>query len=420
MADTLIDPNLPPDVYAALQEAQRREKIAQALMQQGAQQPQGRMVGRFYVPPSPLQGAANMANTLVGVLGQSRADEARALAANQYRSGMTDALTQYMNTRNGTPADVLPEGVEGPIRPSIPGDPRKAVMEAMISQYPNVRQIGAMDYAADQKANQPFSLTPGQIRFRADGTPLAANDKPSPSDIPMTVKEWNYYKGLSREDQKAFLDMKRAPGFLDLGGSYIPRPTNFPVGGNAVPVPAIPGQPTALPAQPGQPVPNTGGAIPKTIPPEQTAEHKGDVAAAQQTGEAQAKRDFNMMGLSDIITEAKNILSGKTKPTSSVIGTGVDMLGSVVGMAPRGAPEADQLRAIGGALTAKMPRMEGPQSNLDVQQYKEMAGQVGDSTLPLARRLAALATIEKLWKKYDKAAPPAQPSVDDLLKKYGP
>jgi hypothetical protein len=74
----------------------------------------------------------------------------------------------------------------------------------------------------------------------------------------------------------------------------------------------------------------------------------------------------------------------------------------LTGTSPKGAAEADKLRVIGGILTSKVPRMEGPQSNVDVQLYRETAGQVGDATLPRSRRLAALDTVERLLAKYEK------------------
>ncbi len=44
--------------------------------------------------------------------------------------------------------------------------------------------------------------------------------------------------------------------------------------------------------------------------------------------------------------------------------------------------------------------MEGPQSNFDVENYKVMAGRVGDRTLPVAQRMAALTEVENMQKKY--------------------
>lgn len=123
----------------------------------------------------------------------------------------------------------------------------------------------------------------------------------------------------------------------------------------------------------------------------------------------EAKRQFNMQGIGAVIQQAEELLTGKDGqlPTQSGIGTAIDFAGSLVGMTPPGAPEADKLRAIGGALTSKMPRMEGPQSDKDVALYKEMAAQIGNSQLPVARRRAALETVKGLWAKYEKLNPDA-------------
>ena len=47
-----------------------------------------------------------------------------------------------------------------------------------------------------------------------------------------------------------------------------------------------------------------------------------------------------------------------------------------------------------------MPRMEGPQSDKDTALYRQMAGQIGDSTVPTSTRKAALGTIKNLHQKY--------------------
>jgi hypothetical protein len=144
---------------------------------------------------------------------------------------------------------------------------------------------------------------------------------------------------------------------------------------------------------------------------------QGQIAGAREGGQAQAKRDFNMQGIGAIIKQAEDVLGGKQKPTGSGFGTAVDTVTGLVGISPKGAAEADQLRAIGGALVGKMPRMEGPQSDRDVQLYREMAAQVGDSTIPVERRKAALEVVKSLWQKYERlnpdafAAPAATPAA---------
>jgi hypothetical protein len=189
-------------------------------------------------------------------------------------------------------------------------------------------------------------------------------------------------------------------------------PMQFTQTGGGTPAPQMPANARQSPPapvnarQPMTPGINPAASQPQlsgqpTLPPRVLA----DIAAAsaKQKNEMANKREFNMGGLNSSLDEAERILTGQTGklPTSSWVGNTVDSLASIVGAAPAGAAEADQLRSIGGALVAKMPRMEGPQSDKDVQLYREMAGQVGDATLPLSRRLAALKTVRDLYGKYE-------------------
>jgi uncharacterized protein (UPF0147 family) len=71
-----------------------------------------------------------------------------------------------------------------------------------------------------------------------------------------------------------------------------------------------------------------------------------------------------------------------------------------------------------------MPRMEGPQSDRDVDLYRQAAGQIGDPTVPRDIKKAAVKTIRELQKKYaDRAsgnnAPAKEPTLDEIRRKYG-
>jgi uncharacterized protein (UPF0147 family) len=100
-----------------------------------------------------------------------------------------------------------------------------------------------------------------------------------------------------------------------------------------------------------------------------------------------------------LIDQAEKLLD---KSTASLTGTAVDVLAGAVGKSTEGAKAAAQLKAIQGALVAKMPKMSGPQSDKDVLLYREMAGQVGDSTLPVETRKAALESIREIQERYAK------------------
>ncbi|GEM_PF-1400682 len=98
-----------------------------------------------------------------------------------------------------------------------------------------------------------------------------------------------------------------------------------------------------------------------------------------------------------ILNEARPLMS---KATGSILGTGIDRAVGAFGGTTEGAAATAQLKALQGALISKMPKMSGPQSDKDVQLYREMAGQIGDSTIPTAQRMAAMDTIERLNLKY--------------------
>lgn len=119
--------------------------------------------------------------------------------------------------------------------------------------------------------------------------------------------------------------------------------------------------------------------------------------------------------------------------TGSTVGSLRDSALGLVGRSTGAAQDAARLAAIGGQLTSKMPKMSGPQSDKDVQLYREMAGRIGDPTVPSETKLAAAETIRRLNQKYldqnqgsmaadalkqTKGAGKKQ-SIDDLLNKYG-
>lgn len=87
-------------------------------------------------------------------------------------------------------------------------------------------------------------------------------------------------------------------------------------------------------------------------------------------------------------------------PTSSVVGNLADKGMGAFGMSTKSGETAAQLEALSGWLVSNVPRMEGPQSNIDVQNYQTMAGRIGDRNLPIGTRKAAAEEVKKLQQKY--------------------
>lgn len=113
----------------------------------------------------------------------------------------------------------------------------------------------------------------------------------------------------------------------------------------------------------------------------------------KEVGQAQKDADAVM----DISQEAAGILP---KAHGSYIGTGFGALANVFGLSSDQNKADAQLKVLAGALISKMPKMSGPQSDKDVQLYRDMAGQIGDSTISIDTRLAALETVRKLNAQY--------------------
>jgi hypothetical protein len=98
-----------------------------------------------------------------------------------------------------------------------------------------------------------------------------------------------------------------------------------------------------------------------------------------------------------ILDQAEPLLE---QSTGSYGGAAIDQAARVFGHATDGAKAAAQLKALQGTLVSKMPKMSGPQSDKDVLLYKEMAGQIGDPTIPAEQKRAAMQTIRELNTRY--------------------
>lgn len=153
--------------------------------------------------------------------------------------------------------------------------------------------------------------------------------------------------------------------------------------GNAVYVPNRPGLP-ALDMQ----------GKPTTYKPAPTA-----AEAKVQEKQAQAQK------LPQLLNEAEKYIKGAT---GSYLGAGADIAAQTFGISTEGAQNIARLKGIEANLVLSMPRLEGPQSNLDQQLYRQAAGQIGDPTVPAETKLAALETIKKINTKYGAESTPSQ------------
>lgn len=113
--------------------------------------------------------------------------------------------------------------------------------------------------------------------------------------------------------------------------------------------------------------------------------------------QAQNEEAMRIQRVDTILPEVEKLLP---KATGSYAGVALDFLGKGIGVSTEGAKATAQLKTLAGQLVALMPKMSGPQSDKDVQMYREMAGELADDTKPIATRLAALQSIKQLNNKY--------------------
>ena len=126
----------------------------------------------------------------------------------------------------------------------------------------------------------------------------------------------------------------------------------------------------------------TGQAITKTNPAIKTS-----IAEEQQRTQ---KVSVTLDAIGNLLDDA----------TGSGIGRLVDGTARVFGVATKGDVATAKLGTLGGQLVALMPKMSGPQSDKDVEMYKQMAGKLDDPSIPVEIRKAALVTIRELNNKY--------------------
>lgn len=111
-----------------------------------------------------------------------------------------------------------------------------------------------------------------------------------------------------------------------------------------------------------------------------------------------------------LIRQAEQIIP---KSTGSYAGAGMDQVVRFFGGSTGGDTAAAQLKALEGALVSKMPKMSGPQSDKDVLLYKQMAGEIGDPTIPQSRKLAALEVIKTIQQRH--AGPQGEPPAPGAM-----
>jgi hypothetical protein len=157
---------LNPEQMLQQQQILRQQKMAEMLLQQGMQQPQGQMVSGRYVAPSIFQNLAGLANTYVGQRGVERAEQAQLDLAKRLRADETSAMADYFQQIQPKPAQPAPAGYEliDAGTPAIPAN-RQAALANLIANpkaSPRLQNFAFNKMIADPES---FTLPEGSVRY---------------------------------------------------------------------------------------------------------------------------------------------------------------------------------------------------------------------------------------------------------------
>jgi len=178
--------DLSPEQQIQQQQIARQQRMAELLMQQGQQTPQGQMVSGRYVAPNFFQYAAPLVQSYLGRKELGKVEDRQLDMAKRLREQGVQETQRLMNLiggRNATPEQVTEmagpytDNVPMPTaymaaQPAIEVNPRLALAEALNMQSPQARALLPQIAAEAFKKPEAFTLPEGSIRFQTmpDGT----------------------------------------------------------------------------------------------------------------------------------------------------------------------------------------------------------------------------------------------------------
>lgn len=346
---------------------QQRQKMADMLRQQSLNAPEGQMVSGRYVAPSWTQYAAQL---LKGYMGGKIGDEAskgQSDLGKQLQSAKAESVNQMINTMPGTQYATTPD---------------KAAAEAA--------QGEALFQGADvTQAQAPVGQTVMETRpnTEQDVTKWLLNAQqanPEGAGMAMKMYEMNQQRDAARQAKEAALTAalaQRDAATTEKKEATTQQQNFLRSMRDTAPV--------------NNQIVQTDKGIVQVNPKTGQVKELGITAPAK----AGATKDSPTQHIKDA-TESNALLNQVEKvgplATGSGMGAARDWAGRLAGVSTEGAENAAKMKVLGASLTAKVPKMSGPQSDKDVAMYKEAAGNISDPMTPWPIKKAAISTIREI------------------------
>lgn len=406
----------PNDYDIQARTIERRRKMAEMLQQQAMTPLEpNRMAGGYVVPINPMEGIAKMAQAWASGQSQRAADQDLRQLGEQMATDRTDTLRRAMEAEQGTP--IIPAPSEelggGPGRPAMPGN-RKAMYQVLAgAKDPGLKQVGMAGLM--KEFDEPTRIDLGdRIGLYRNGVLVGSIPKGATPDAQLRETGANARhqtpSGTAILNERGAMERHQTPSGSAILGEQGQNQRHLTPSGSS--------QLSAQVTMRGQNMTDARSRETNDIQRQAARVQivndpvQGPLLVDKGTGtttparfangqpvpgEVPAKAQANARDVQMLLQEAQNNI---TRATGSYTGAGIDQLARVFGAATDGSIAIANLKAIEGALLSKMPRMEGPQSNYDVQAYRQAVGEIGDPTIPNRQKAAAVETVRQIQMKY--------------------
>jgi hypothetical protein len=327
-----------------------QQALAQKLRDQGLQAPEGQTVSGVYVAPAKTQYLAQALKSYLG--GQD---------IQQAQQGIKDLMAQRQ-AENANFLSAMPKATETQVEVRTPE------MMNQMGPSPLSRALRVNPTTEDMLAwaSKAPGLSTGEIaNLGVKGIELSEAQKARQEALRTQLAQQAYEKERDRELRKDIANAAQANR---------PEPLVAVLGPDDRPI-----------------------MLPRSQAAGMTPANAQTLGAASPQQRVRDARDAM-----DILKQAAPLVN---KSTSSGVGRAADIAAGWLGFSPEGADVAADLGVLGGALVSKMPKMTGPQSDKDVMLYKEMAGKLGDPTVPSSQKRNAMQTLMDLQAKYAGTTP---------------
>jgi hypothetical protein len=401
---------LPPELYAQQQQLNRQQQMAQMLMQQGAQQPQGQMISGRYVAPSFFQNILPLAQTFAGTRMAEKGDKQALELASALRKRYGDELSQYQSMMNPKQTELAgPTPTGAPLMTQNVPDRQGANLFAATAYNPALQAVGMKNLTQGPKWEKASFTDEKTGRTREGVIDVNSPDPISSFQVGGVKPEMSAYERASLQIRAGDQAIASANLMYNTGMTAGGVPSGVPTGApmnapmNNAPAGGVPmGNAPVVPMSnaPAQPVNNAATAFQQSqYQYNQALSPKANQELAVKFYAEAEKNTKNARDSFSVIKDAADIFN-TGKPTSGGlknIGTGIAEFFDV----PTQAADADaKLTILGQKLVQQVPRFEGPQSDKDVASYQAAAGDLGNSNKTISTRMSALRTLIELNKKY--------------------